>query len=272
MSYVAIALYLLACASQWRGLQLAASGGIRLGSPVSVFGLAAVLIHGVAAFTGIVADAGLHLSLLPMVSVISWFVSGLAVINAFRHAAPSIMLMVFGTAIAVLLIGVIAGPDAVPPRQVPAGLFAHVLLSVLAYSVLTIAALHAVMLSLQESRLREHRFGGMLNSLPPLQTMEATLFELLTIGFALLTLAIGAGALYIEDFFAQHLAHKTFFSIAAWAMFGALLLGRWRYGWRAGTAVRWTLWGFGFLLLAYVGSQWVLQYVLAPGQNVTATL
>ena len=67
---------------------------------------------------------------------------------------------------------------------------------------------------------------------------------------------------WLEDIFAQHLVHKTVLSIASWAVFGALLLGRLFMGWRGRTAVRWTLSGFGVLLLAYFGSKIMLEWVL----------
>jgi len=40
------------------------------------------------------------------------------------------------------------------------------------------------------------------------------------------------------------------------------LIGRWKYGWRGRTAVRWTLSGFITLLIAYFGSKYVLEIIL----------
>ena len=68
--------------------------------------------------------------------------------------------------------------------------------------------------------------------------------------------------MYLRDMFAQHLVHKTVLSIAAWLVFGILLIGRWRFGWRGRTAIRWTMSGFVTLLLAYLGSKWVLEVLL----------
>jgi ABC-type uncharacterized transport system permease subunit len=55
------------------------------------------------------------------------------------------------------------------------------------------------------------------------------------------------------------------FAILSWLTFGWLLIGRWRYGWRGRTAVRWTLGGFVLLVLAYVGSRFVLEVLLQRG-------
>ena len=92
--------------------------------------------------------------------------------------------------------------------------------------------------------------------------MESLLFQMIATGFALLTLALVTGFLFLEDIFAQHLVHKTTLSIIAWFVFGILLWGRWRFGWRGQTALRWTIGGFIFLMLAYFGSKFVLELVL----------
>jgi len=95
-----------------------------------------------------------------------------------------------------------------------------------------------------------------------LQTMEALLFQMLAAGFVMQSLSLATGFMFVEDLFAQHLVHKTVLSILAWFVFAILLWGRWRYGWRGKTAIRWTLGGFVSLLLAYLGSKMVLELVL----------
>ena len=102
----------------------------------------------------------------------------------------------------------------------------------------------------------------MLRALPPLGDMERLLFQLLGLGFSALTLALLSGMLFLGDLFAPHLLEKTALSIAAWLVIGTLLIGRRRAGWRAQTAVRWTLTGFGLLALGYLGSKFVLEFLL----------
>ena len=101
-----------------------------------------------------------------------------------------------------------------------------------------------------------------MRALPPLAIMERMLFQLIAVGFVLLTLSLLSGFVYLENMFAQHLVHKTILSILAWAVFGVLLLGRRLYGWRGKVAVRWTLSGIALLLLAYFGSKLVLELIL----------
>jgi ABC-type uncharacterized transport system permease subunit len=122
--------------------------------------------------------------------------------------------------------------------------------------------LQALLLAIQEAHLRNRQPGGIIRSLPPLQTMESLMFQMIGVGFALLTLALVTGILFLQDIFAQHLVHKTVLSIMAWCVFALLLWGRWRFGWRGRVAIRWTVGGFIFLMLAYFGSKLVLELIL----------
>jgi ABC-type uncharacterized transport system permease subunit len=138
----------------------------------------------------------------------------------------------------------------------------HILTSIIAFSLLNIAALQAILLAIQDQQLKSHPPKRFIQSLPPLQTMESLLFQMLGTGIVFLTISLVSGFLFIEDLFAQHLVHKTVLSILAWVIFTCLLIGRSRYGWRGQTAIQWTLIGFVLLLLAYFGSKLVLELIL----------
>jgi len=142
------------------------------------------------------------------------------------------------------------------------GIFIHIILSMIAYSVLTIAAIQAILIQLQNNNLKKKNHTILLRNLPPLLTMEKLLFEMLWSGTILLALAILAGMIFIEDIFAQHLAHKTFLSILALGVFTSLLIGRKVHGWRGITASKWTLWGTGFLMLGFFGSKLILEQLI----------
>lgn len=140
---------------------------------------------------------------------------------------------------------------------------AHVLVSVLAYSMLTVAAIQAVLLAYQENHLKHHRHSNsIIRAFPPMQTMEKLLFEFLWVGLILLTLSLASGFLYLHDAFVQHVAHKTILSVLAWILFVILLAGRRVLGWRGQTATRWTLSGFTFLMLAFFGSKFVMDLMI----------
>lgn len=138
----------------------------------------------------------------------------------------------------------------------------HILSSIVAFSLLNIAALQAILLAIQDQQLRSHHPKRLILALPPLQAMETLLFQMIGAGLFFLTASLLSGFIFIEDLFAQHLLHKTILAMIAWIIFSGLLLGRIRYGWRGKTAIQWTLIGFILLLLAYFGSKLVLELIL----------
>lgn len=138
----------------------------------------------------------------------------------------------------------------------------HAWCALLAYATLAIAALLAVLLWMQERALRRREFHRWLRALPPLVALESLLFRSIAVGFVLLSATLLTGIVFVENLFAQHLIHKTVLSVLSWLAFGALLAGRWRYGWRGAVAVRWTLVAMALLVLAFFGSKAVLELVL----------
>ncbi len=138
----------------------------------------------------------------------------------------------------------------------------HVFSSLLAYGLLSIAAINAVLLALQDYLIRHPRPLQQLELLPPLAVLEAIMFQLIAIGWLVLTLSLLSGLVFIDDLLAQHLVHKTVLSTLSWLLFGLLLLGRWWLGWRGRRAVNWTFVAMAFLALSYFGSKLVLEVVL----------
>jgi ABC-type uncharacterized transport system permease subunit len=141
----------------------------------------------------------------------------------------------------------------------------HILSSVTAFGVLSIASVYALFVALIDRFLRRHHLNRFIRNLPALQVLERLLFQLIAVGFVLLSVSLGSGLLFIENLFEQHLAHKSILSISAWVVFGTLLWGRRAWGWRGRTAVRMTLAGILLLILAYFGSKLVLEVVLGSG-------
>jgi ABC-type uncharacterized transport system permease subunit len=139
---------------------------------------------------------------------------------------------------------------------------AHIVLSTLAYALLTIAVALTLALRMLDQRLRSRRPLGWLTALPSVEALESAAFQALAAGFAVLTLALFSGFVFVDNLFAQHLVHKTVLSCLAWVVFAVLLFGRWRFGWRGRTAANWALSGFALLGLAYFGSKIVLESIL----------
>jgi len=199
-----------------------------------------------------------------MVGSLITFVIGLMfILSALKKPIDNLLLGVFPMTALVLTANILIPSQAQPLSQsLSAGIISHIVLSILAYSVLTIAAFQAILLMIQDHHLKHKHIDGIMRVLPPLQTMERLLFEILGFGTLLLTLAIASGFLFLENFFAQHLLHKTVLTLLSWATFSFLLFAHWRFGWRGSMASKWTLVGTGFLVLAYFGSKFVLEIIL----------
>jgi ABC-type uncharacterized transport system permease subunit len=225
-------------------------------------GVMAVTAHGISAFGTIYTPQGIDLGIYRVLSLVFWFICLIGLLSNSRRPLESALALLFPLAsLSILISFVLHGPATHLPIISP-GVFGHIILSILAYSVFSLCALQALVLAAQERELKQRRTRGILNALPPLQTMEQMLFEMLWIGLVLLTLAIVTGAIYVENLFAQHLVHKTVFSLIAWCIFASLLWGHKKLGWRGHTAVRWTLVGFAALFLAYFGTKLVLELIL----------
>lgn len=222
----------------------------------------ALLLHGVVMHALLVQPGGLHFGIFTIAVLHAWLIALLALLVNVWRPVEGIYLIALPLAALELVIGIAGHAPVTAALDLTPAMQGHILLSLLAYSVLSIAALQAILVSWQERALRRHR-RGLLLALPALQTMEKMLFELIAIGLGLLTLAIATGFFVLDNLFAQHVVHKTVLSLIAWVVFAVLLAGRHWRGWRGRTAVRFTLAGFGLLLLGFVGSQFVLELVLA---------
>ena len=140
----------------------------------------------------------------------------------------------------------------------------HIAVALIAFSVFIVAALQALLLMSVERRLHAGHAHPFDDTLPPLLTLERFLFRLIAVAFVLLTLAVASGAFFSEELFRQpfRFTYKVVFSLLAWGVFAGLLYGRRRYGWRGKVALRWILAGSVMLLIAYVGSKFVLEVLL----------
>ncbi|MCH9692607.1 MAG: cytochrome c biogenesis protein CcsA [Gammaproteobacteria bacterium] len=228
---------------------------------IVLFG-SALLAHGLSLSQTLITPAGYRFDLLEMLTLITWSANLLILIRACNHSLTPLILVMAPFAAVTEFLATHAWGDVLPRQQLPTGIAAHALLSISAYALLTLATLQALYLYYLNKQLHRHRPAGISRYLPPLQTMESILFGLIAFGQLLLTASLITGFLFVHDLFAQHLAHKTVLSIAAWLLYSILLWGHWRCGWRGNTAVRWTLTAFAALMLAYFGSKLALEVIL----------
>ncbi len=229
--------------------------------PVSLMAVLALIFHAADIFFTMKSAGGWDLSLLSLMTLIAWIMAFFAYAIGLRskHAHPG--MLIYPLVALILLLKASLPANQVEGLSNPA-LEWHVLLSLSAYSLFTLAALQAGVLAIQEQQLHQRHVAGIIRKLPPLLSMEISLFHLIIGGFVLLTGGLITGFVFLDDIFIQQLAHKTVLSLIAWCVFAILLWGRWRHGWRGKTAIKWTLVGFLFLVLAYFGTKLILEYIL----------
>ncbi len=225
-------------------------------------GTVAVATHFVVILLITLQPQGIDFGFFKVASLVSWVIVVAVLISSWKKPLDNLFLYLFPLALVCLLASVILPSPYDPVENLSAGVGLHILLGILAVSIMTIAAFQAVLISFMNRLLKEKRSFTLVSHLPPLETMEALLFEMLWLGLLLLTGVLLTGVIFMEDFFGQHLSHKAVLSGISWLVFAVLLWGRHQLGWRGKTANRWILTGFAFLFLAYFGSKFVLEIIL----------
>lgn len=133
----------------------------------------------------------------------------------------------------------------------------HIVISLLAYCLLAIASIQALLYSYQERQIKHRTNPAMLLALPPLQTMELLLFRLVGFGFAVLSLTLVSGAIFSQEIFGHAFVfkHHTILALLGWLVFAILLFKRVKHGLRGSIAVIWTISGFLLIQLGYFGTK-----------------
>jgi len=257
--------YLVLAAYLWRNLQRGpqtqATRSIRVAHTLVAIPL---FIHTALLAGTLLRPDGLYLGVGNAISAIIALAVLIYWIASFFHRLEALYVLVLPAAAALLLLPIIL-PASGPLENTELLVFkAHILIALLAYSLFTVASLHVLLMAVVEKHLHSGNIPSSMQALPSLLAMETVLFQIIGAGFIFLTLTLATGALYSEELFGKALTftHKTLFGFISWLIFAALLLGRRFYGWRGRVAVRWTLAGFIVLILAYIGSRFVVEIIL----------
>jgi ABC-type uncharacterized transport system permease subunit len=244
----------------------------RQGGLISGITAGAWLLHGAALWFDMLAPGTVRIGFALMISAALWLSVSAYWIENRNFALDGLRRLVMPCAAAAAILPALFPGNLLKLEGMAPAFGWHIVVAILAYSTLTIAAFHAVLMALQLSRLhmpiaQSGRLASAIDQLPALLTMEKLLFRLIWMGFILLTMTVASGLLFSEQLFGKVMRwdHKSVFTLLSWILFAALLIGRrWR-GWRGKTALRFTLAGFATLVLAYVGSHFVLEVVLHRG-------
>lgn len=260
--YAALAAYFWR--TRWRTAPQAGGADTSRSTTEHAIVLVPVGLHAMLLFNSVFASDGLHLGVGNAVSAIVWLTVAIYWLGNLFYRIDGLQALVLPVAaLCAFLPALFPATRALPNTELPV-FQVHLMIALLAYSLFTIASLHVLLMAVIENRLHGGGLPAALQQLPALLTMETLLFRIILAGFVLLTLTLGTGIVYSEELFgkAMRFNHKTVFGILSWLIFAALLGGRWLYGWRGRIAVRWTLTGFFMLVLAYVGSKFVLEIIL----------
>jgi len=223
--------------------------------------LLALVLHGLAIAVGlgreIDAGQGIRFGFAPVLSLTVWLV--LVVHFAESRLMPIAGLRrVFSVAGAASVLVALAFPGEVIAVVHTPYAPVHWALGIAAYALFGVAVVHAAMLDAADRQLRQKDAAvGMLGV--PLLSLERLTFNFVEAGFVVLTLAIVLGLTTLGRWSWDH---KTVLSLASWATFAALIVGRRTRGWRGRQATRWVYTGAALMLLAYVGSRFVFEVVL----------
>ena len=220
-----------------------------------------IIAHGFQVLNVLISPAGVDFGFFQISSLIAFFFGLLLLISATRIPIDNLFIALLPVSIIALTLSQFM-PSEFTPKTYSSGMLLHIVISILAYSIMTISAAHAILILMLDNRLKSHHPGGLIWGLPPLQTMERLHWQMLITGIIGLTLAIVTGFVYVDDIFAQHLIHKTVLTIIAWLVYSTLMIGHWKNGWRGKVAASWTLSAFGILVIAFMGSKFVLELVL----------
>jgi len=251
---LAAVLYLTTAVLIWR--QPAAESVARWLPPL------ALLLHGLALGIALLHGGSITLGVGEALSLFAWQSALLLWALCWREPLRALGIVIYPLAAGGALLLAFAPTPGEGSEVLDWKARTHIVLSLFSAGLLTIAAVNAIVLAAQDRLLHRHQLTEFSRALPPVQTMERVLFRLIAIGFVLLSLTLLSGLWFVHDWLAQHLAHKTILSITAWLIFGTLLWGRLRHGWRGKTAIRWALMGYAVLILAYFGSKLILEEIL----------
>lgn len=223
----------------------------------------AAILHVFLLFPSIFTQYGLNFNIFNTLSLTALFFLIFFIVFCLYRPIISLGILATPTAFLGLTAGFFGTAAYQPLSNIGILLEIHIILSFAAYCVLLMAFVQAIILKLQIKELKHqsmHRFW--VSKLPPLQSMESLLFDMILLGFVLLSMALVLGFLATYDVFLQHIAHKTFFSALSWLVFGFLLIGHYRQGWQGNRVANMTIYGFVLLALGFIGSKTVLELIL----------
>ena len=255
---LAAALYLFTAAQQLLRLERREQ---KLPNAILFPAIAALLLHGFVIYDSS-ASVGANFGFYRVASLTFWLMGVLSLLILAFRPLQTLLMGIFPLAAIAILVATLTPETARPMTDTPRGLLLHISTSIIGYALLGLATLQGLLVLQQTRLLRQHKTRGLIRLLPPLDSTEQVMHELIAMGTLVMAISIVAGFYYVDDLFAQHLIHKTVLTIIAWLLFAVVSVRHIRYGWRVNTAVMLCCSGFALLTLGFYGSKLVLELVL----------
>jgi len=222
----------------------------------------ALSIHAVWLYQNIFLINGQNLPMLNVVSLMGFVIAFLSVSVSKRLNTGVLLPVVYGFNIINFIVVAYLPSHYMTHLETHPAVGSHILFALLAYSILSIASLFALQLAYLDYRLKNHKRPLTQINMPPLMTLEKSLFQFVFIGFILLSCTLLTGFIFLDDMFAQGKAHKAILSIIAWVIYAVLLWGHYTKGWRGRLIIYITIIASSLLTLAYFGSRFVREIIL----------
>ena len=192
------------------------------------------------------------------------------ILGAYLLFQLKFRLMVLGSFVAPLAACLMIISSAMPGAEVTVKpmfrslwLTIHIGTSFMGNGIFAIAFMASIMYLIQESQIKNKRFGAFYRMLPSLETLDSINYYSLINGFPLLTIGMITGSIYAYYAMGSYWRWdpKEVWSLITWLIYASLLHERLAVGWRGRRAAVMSIIGFLVLVFTFVGaSLWLSSY------------
>ena len=253
---VTLILYLIPCLSSLSNIKI-----IKNYSFLVAIGL---ITHALLIYTH-VFNQGVDLSFANSTLLLSWIIVLIYLLLNNKSKYQGLEIFTLIPALIIVLVFPLIQPDHQSIQYYSISASIHIIVAMLGYGLLAFGSIFSLFLLLFEKSLHAKTKNSlMISSSEPLLDVESKLFKIYWVGFAFLTFTLFSSLFFSNYLFGQSLDwnHKTIFTILAWLSYALVLFGRVQFGWRGKKSIIISLLAFAFLILAYLGTKFVVEIVL----------
>ena len=222
----------------------------------------ALVTHGYWLYQHIMTLHGQNLPILIVLSLVTFIISLLTTFSGKLFNTGMLQPVVYICAVINLIAIAYLPSQFITHVEAHPILGVHILLALLAYSILSIGSLFALQLAYLDYRLKNRKSPLTKISMPPMMSLEKSLFQIVFIGFILLTFTLITAFFFLNETYTDERIHQAVLSSIAWVIYAVLLWGHNTHGWRGRITIYCTITGSSFLTLAYFGSRFVSEIIL----------